>query len=90
MLGLSPPSPPPPLPPPQVASLEPATHAYTFWEGIPHEARASFGQLFARSRTLRVGARLPPPARLLLPPRLLLHSSRMPPAKGRPCSCPPA
>jgi hypothetical protein len=39
-----------------VASLEPATHAYTFWEGIPHEARCCFGELFARSRTLRVGA----------------------------------
>lgn len=37
----------------QVATLEPATHAYSFWEGIPAGARSAFGRLFAASRTLR-------------------------------------
>lgn len=33
-------------------TLDPATHAYTFWEGIPAKARTAFGELFARSSTL--------------------------------------
>ena len=37
----------------QFQTLEPATHAYSFWEGIPLEGRAAFGKLFAASRTLR-------------------------------------
>lgn len=34
-------------------TLDPATHAYTFWEGIPTKPRAAFGELFAKSSTLR-------------------------------------
>ena len=37
----------------QFQTLEPATHAYSFWEGIPLEGRAAFGRLFAASRSLR-------------------------------------
>ena len=40
----------------QVAShgtLDPATHAYAFWEGMPIKARMAFGQLFAKSSTLQ-------------------------------------
>jgi hypothetical protein len=33
-------------------TLDPATHAYTFWEGVPAKARMAFGQLFAKSSTL--------------------------------------
>jgi len=41
--------------PPQVPSLDPATHAYSFWEGVPQSGKAAFGRLFAASRTLKVG-----------------------------------
>ncbi len=41
----------------QVDSLEPATHAYSFWEGVPVSGKKAFGRLFAQSRTLRVSAR---------------------------------
>lgn len=34
-------------------TLDPATHAYAFWEGIPVKARTAFGELFARSSTLK-------------------------------------
>ena len=34
-------------------TLDPATHAYTFWEGVPVKARAAFGSLFAKSSTLQ-------------------------------------
>lgn len=34
-------------------TLEPATHAYSFWEGIPVEGRRALGRLFVKSRTLR-------------------------------------
>eukprot|EP00955_Chlamydomonas_euryale_P101391 365340-Chlamydomonas_euryale.AAC.12 len=34
-------------------TLEPATHAYSFWEGIPEAGRQAMGRLFARSRTMR-------------------------------------
>lgn len=44
---------PPPLPLAQVRSLDPCTHAYSFWEGVPVEGKAAFGALFAASRTLR-------------------------------------
>ena len=37
----------------QVRSLDPCTHAYSFWEGVPVEGKAAFGALFAASRTLR-------------------------------------
>ncbi|KAL4427630.1 hypothetical protein ABPG75_001719 [Micractinium tetrahymenae] len=37
----------------QVRSLDPCTHAYSFWEGVPVEGKAGFGRLFAASRTLR-------------------------------------
>ena len=43
---------PPPLLPLQMATLDPCTHAYTFWEGVPPDGKAAFGALFAASRTL--------------------------------------
>ena len=49
-------SPPPPPGVPaclQVRSLDPCTHAYSFWEGVPIDGKAAFGALFAASRTLR-------------------------------------
>eukprot|EP00890_Picochlorum_soloecismus_P002356 jgi/Picsp_1/3120/NSC_05961-R1_protein len=33
-------------------SLDPATHAYSFWEGVPVDARVRFGRLFSTSKTL--------------------------------------
>lgn len=39
-----------------IATLNPATHAYSFWEGVPLVGKAAFGQLFAASKTLKVGA----------------------------------
>lgn len=39
----------------QATSLAPATHAYSFWEGVPHSGKAAFGRLFAASKTLKVG-----------------------------------
>lgn len=36
-----------------VPTLEPATHLYSFWEGIPWEAREAVGRLVAESRTIR-------------------------------------
>jgi len=41
----------------QVASLHPATHAYSFWEGVPRSGKAAFGRLFAASKTLKVCVR---------------------------------
>lgn len=38
----------------QVVSLDPATHAYAFWEGVTFEGKASTGRLFAVSKTLKV------------------------------------
>ena len=38
----------------QVATLEPATHAYSFWEGVPTEGKCAFGRLFAQSHTMQV------------------------------------
>ncbi|GLI65751.1 hypothetical protein VaNZ11_009351 [Volvox africanus] len=40
----------------KVASLEPATHAYSFWEGVPPSGKEAFGKLFVKSRTLRAVA----------------------------------
>ncbi|KAL4855805.1 hypothetical protein ACK3TF_003578 [Chlorella vulgaris] len=37
----------------KVRSLDPCTHAYSFWEGVPWEGKAAFGALFAACRTLR-------------------------------------
>ena len=37
---------------PQFPTLDPATHAYSFWEGIPIEGRAAFGKMFRESRSL--------------------------------------
>jgi len=34
-------------------SLDPATHVFSFWEGIPPAARAAFGRLVAASATIR-------------------------------------
>lgn len=35
-----------------IQSLDPATHAYSFWEGIPDASRCAFGHLFRDSSTL--------------------------------------
>ncbi|MEW5307451.1 MAG: hypothetical protein WDW36_009846 [Sanguina aurantia] len=40
----------------QVSSLEPATHAYSFWEGVPASGKEAFGKLFAKSRSLKAVA----------------------------------
>ncbi|GFR49150.1 hypothetical protein Agub_g11168 [Astrephomene gubernaculifera] len=40
----------------KIPSLDPATHAYSFWEGVPGSGKQAFGQLFAASRTLRAVA----------------------------------
>ena len=37
----------------KINSLVAATHAYSFWEGIPMSARASFGRLFKSSATCK-------------------------------------
>jgi hypothetical protein len=37
-----------------VDSFGPATHAYSFWEGIPQEGRCAFGRLFAASTSMKV------------------------------------
>lgn len=39
-----------------IASLEPATHAYSFWEGVPLSGKRAFGRLFRASRTLKAVA----------------------------------
>lgn len=36
-----------------VLSLDPATHAYSFWEGVPTRSREALGRLFLRSQTLK-------------------------------------
>jgi hypothetical protein len=46
-----------------VQGLGGATHAYSFWEGIPQEGRGAFGRLFASSKSLKV--RVQPPFRRL-------------------------
>lgn len=52
-------------------TLDPATHAYAFWEGIPVKARTAFGELFSKSSTLTAVAvvqraiRRQPPAELM-------------------------
>ncbi|PNW79759.1 hypothetical protein CHLRE_08g365550v5 [Chlamydomonas reinhardtii] len=38
------------------ASLDPATHAYSFWEGVPASGKRAFGELFAKSKSLRAVA----------------------------------
>ncbi|KAL3161615.1 hypothetical protein ABBQ32_010473 [Trebouxia sp. C0010 RCD-2024] len=40
----------------KISSLDPATHAYSFWEGVPIDAKCAFGSLFAASRTLKAVA----------------------------------
>lgn len=37
----------------KVATLDPATHAYAFWEGMPPSAKEAFGRLFTSSSTLQ-------------------------------------
>lgn len=50
----------------QVGTLDPATHAYSFWEGVPASGKAAMGRLFAASSTLcavavvQRGVRTPP------------------------------
>ena len=38
----------------QVSTLDPSTHAYSFWEGVPESSRRAFGALFRASKTLQV------------------------------------
>jgi uncharacterized protein YbjQ (UPF0145 family) len=33
-----------------------ATHAYSFWEGIPEDGKKAFGRMFSMSRTLKAAA----------------------------------
>ncbi|KAG2501386.1 hypothetical protein HYH03_001174 [Edaphochlamys debaryana] len=40
----------------EVKSLDPATHAYSFWEGVPGTGKIAFGELFAKSKTLKAVA----------------------------------
>ncbi|KAL0021733.1 hypothetical protein WJX79_010366 [Trebouxia sp. C0005] len=40
----------------KIRSLDPATHAYSFWEGVPIDAKCAFGCLFAASKTLKAVA----------------------------------
>ncbi|DBA79533.1 TPA: hypothetical protein ACH3X1_008235 [Trebouxia sp. C0004] len=40
----------------KIRTLEPATHAYSFWEGVPINAKCAFGCLFAASKTLKAVA----------------------------------
>ncbi|GAB4814101.1 hypothetical protein N2152v2_001147 [Parachlorella kessleri] len=40
----------------QVTTLDPFTHAYSFWDGIPPAGKAAFGRLFAASSTLQAVA----------------------------------
>lgn len=42
----------------QVTQLDPASHAYSFWEGVPPAAKEAFGRLFALSETLQVNHRI--------------------------------
>lgn len=37
----------------EATTLDPCTHAFSFWEGIPVSARLAFGRLFSKSTTLR-------------------------------------
>jgi hypothetical protein len=37
----------------QVKSLDPVTHVYSFWEGVPVDARAGLGRLFRESTTVQ-------------------------------------
>ncbi|KAI8477070.1 MAG: hypothetical protein J3K34DRAFT_498494 [Monoraphidium minutum] len=37
----------------QLSTLEPATHAYAAWEGMPDTAKVAFGRLFVASSTLQ-------------------------------------
>lgn len=39
-----------------MSTLDPSTHAYSFWEGVPESSRRSFGRLFRASKTLQVAA----------------------------------
>lgn len=55
----------------QHGTLDPATHAYTFWEGVPVKARAAFGGLFAKSSTLRCVAIVQRAVRKMAPEALM-------------------
>jgi hypothetical protein len=41
----------------QIVSLEPGSHAYSFWEGVPLSGKQAFGRLFRQARSMKVGAR---------------------------------
>lgn len=47
-------TPPPLYTPEQIASLSPATHAYSFWEGVPLSGKQAFGRLFRSAKSMRV------------------------------------
>ena len=51
-----------------MATLDPSTHAYSFWEGVPESSRRSFGRLFRTSQTLQVSG--PCHAKISLQPML--------------------
>jgi hypothetical protein len=38
----------------QIPSLDPGTHAYSFWEGVPYSGKKAFGRLFRTSRSMKV------------------------------------
>jgi hypothetical protein len=40
----------------QVASLEPCSHAYSFWEGVPLSGKQAFGRLFRQAKTMKVSS----------------------------------
>ncbi|KAK9904097.1 hypothetical protein WJX75_004484 [Coccomyxa subellipsoidea] len=40
----------------EIKTLDPATHAYSFWEGVPEDSRRAFGRLFRASKTLQAVA----------------------------------
>ncbi|WIA23123.1 hypothetical protein OEZ85_001460 [Tetradesmus obliquus] len=40
----------------QIASLEPCSHAYSFWEGVPLSGKQAFGRLFAQARSMKAVA----------------------------------
>ena len=43
----------------QVTSLQGATHAFAFWEGIPSSGKSAFGRLFADAASLQVSCLKP-------------------------------
>eukprot|EP00775_Hariotina_reticulata_P002166 gene2166-2485_t len=40
----------------KITSLEPGSHAYSFWEGVPRSGKQAFGRLFRQARTTKAVA----------------------------------